>query len=135
MEGIVDGIKVVQGADKVPLPQQDGKPKKRHLKLTFQPMVGGIRKTVYKHGVDGLEAMFQKLCDVVPEGYAIRFDIKIMPMVQDSYLKGFMGVLGERPSESKFNVNQKIGNQMAEMSESNKEDKVQGSPVDGGSKI
>jgi len=131
----VDKIRVVPGVEPTTLPPQDGVPKRRHLKFTFQPMVGGIRKTVYKHGVGGLEEMFQKLCNVIPDGYAIRLDVKIMPMVQDSYLKGFMGVLGERPSESKFDVNQKIGNQMESLSEGDKEDKVQGPPVDGGSKI
>lgn len=121
MEGVVDKARVVYGGAEVPLSAQDGVHKDRHLKLTFQPMVGGIRKTVYKSGVSGLEVMFQKLCDIIPDGYALRFDVKIIEMSKDSYLRQFAL---NRVTESKFDANQKIGNQLAEMCKDDKENKV-----------
>jgi hypothetical protein len=119
-------VKTLQGTDAIPVQQRPKQENKNvHMKYTFQPMVGGIRKTVYKFGMGGMEEIMQKLCNVIPEGYGIRVDVKIFPLEQDSHIKAMLGKNVPKVEGTKFNANQKVGDKMAEMCAENTENKVQ----------
>ena len=105
-------IKAQMGDTSIPIQQRSKQENKKvHMKYTFQPMVGGIRKTVYKFGMAGMEEIMQKLCNVIPEGYGIRVDIKIFPLEQDSHIKAMLGKNVPKVEDTKFNANQKVGSE------------------------
>jgi hypothetical protein len=112
-------LTMTQGSDKVDLPK---KPKRTITKLTFQPMVGGIRRTVYMHKISDIINALEQIFKVLPENHALRLDVKVLNMEKDEHLKKLIPENVERGSE--FESNKKVGDQVAQMCGDDKENKI-----------